>query len=230
MYAMLPNCIVILISSTIVIHWCGFWRLHRLDISALHQAYEWEFDQLQMKDLRHALYSHGDYTLTPDFAAFTVPHAVWQVKSQQDKDAAFCEFLAHTVRQKWTATVTTSNGVLTVPARLNIDTNPYQRKHGTSLAATTLPFPSQLALFGAITFSRTRSRCCSVCGSSENTNEMVYHSPTLFTITKQLSDLSWNMRALSGILASHLKHFSHLKQFSDKLVKSLLEVVHYIPQ
>ena len=46
-------------------------------------------DQLQMKDLRHALYSHGNYTLTPDFAAFTVPHAVWQVKSQEDKDAAF---------------------------------------------------------------------------------------------------------------------------------------------
>ena len=48
-------------------------------------------DQLQMKDLRHALYSHGNYTLTPDFAAFTVPHAVWQVKSQEDKDAAFGE-------------------------------------------------------------------------------------------------------------------------------------------
>ena len=30
------------------------------------------------------------------------------------------EFLAHTVQQKWTATVTSSNGVLTVPARPEI--------------------------------------------------------------------------------------------------------------
>ena len=38
-------------------------------------------DQLQMKDLRRELYSHGNYTLAHDFAAFTVPHAVAGEKS-----------------------------------------------------------------------------------------------------------------------------------------------------
>ena len=57
-----------------------------------------------MKDLRCVLmlFNHRNYTLAPDFTAFTVPHAVWQVKSQQDKDVAFGKFLAHTVRQKRT--------------------------------------------------------------------------------------------------------------------------------
>jgi len=49
---------------------------------------------------------------------------------------------------------------------------------------------------------------------------------TLFTIMKQLSDPSQNMQALSSILASHLNSQKHLKQFSDNLVKSLLEAVH----
>ena len=55
------------------------------------------------------------------------------------------------------------------------------------------------------------------------------HSPTLFTIAKQFSDLSWNMQARSGILASHLNSQKHSKQFNDELVKSsvpLLEVAH----
>jgi len=83
-----------------------------------------------MKDLRkRALYSHGNYTLAPDYAAFTVPHAVWQAKSQEDKDAAFCKFRAHKVQQKRTATETSSTGVLTVPARPNIARKPQQRKH-----------------------------------------------------------------------------------------------------
>ena len=69
-------------------------------------------------------YSHGNYTLAPDFAAFIVPQPVWQAKSQEDKDAAFGEFLAHTVRRKRTATVTSSNGVLTVAARPNIARKP----------------------------------------------------------------------------------------------------------
>jgi len=55
----------------------------------------------------------------------------------------------------------------------------------------------------------------------------VPHSPTLFTVTKQLSDLSWNMQARSGILASHPNSQKHLKQFSNELVKSLLEAVKY---
>ena len=58
-------------------------------------------------------HSHGNYTLVPDFAAFTVPHAVWQAKSQEDKDAAFDEFLEHAVTRKRTATVMSSNSVLT---------------------------------------------------------------------------------------------------------------------
>ena len=41
--------------------------------------------QLQIKDLQRALYSHGNSTLAPEFAAFTVPHAVWQSKSQEEK-------------------------------------------------------------------------------------------------------------------------------------------------
>lgn len=59
------------------------------------------------------LYSHGNYTLAHDFTAFSVMHAVCQAKGREDKNAAFGEFLAHTVRQKRTATVTLSNGVLT---------------------------------------------------------------------------------------------------------------------
>ena len=51
-------------------------------------------------------YSHGNYTLAHDFAAFTVTHAVWQAKGQEDKDAAFGNFVAYTVRRKWTVTVT----------------------------------------------------------------------------------------------------------------------------
>ena len=49
-------------------------------------------DQLQMKDLCCVVISYRNYTLAPDLAVFTVPHAVWQVKSQEDKDAAFGEY------------------------------------------------------------------------------------------------------------------------------------------
>ena len=69
-------------------------------------------------------YCHRNCTLAPDFAEFTAPHAVWQAESQEDKDAAFGEFLAHTVRRKRIATVTSSNGVLTLPARLDIARKP----------------------------------------------------------------------------------------------------------
>jgi len=47
-------------------------------------------------------------TETPDFAVFTVLHAVWQAKSQEDKNAAFREFLAHTV---WTAEMNSDGNV-----------------------------------------------------------------------------------------------------------------------
>jgi len=59
-----------------------------------------------------------------DFESFIVLHAVWQEKGREDRDAAFGEFLAHTVRWKQTVTVTSSNGVLTVPARPNIARKP----------------------------------------------------------------------------------------------------------
>jgi len=81
------------------------------------------------KHIKENLYSQGNYTLAPNFAAFTVLHDIWQAKSQEDNDAAFCKFLAHMVRQKRTATVTSSTGVLTVPARPNIARKPQQRKH-----------------------------------------------------------------------------------------------------
>ena len=38
-------------------------------------------------------------------------------RGQEDKGAAFGKFLAHIVRRKLTALVTSSNGVLTVPVR-----------------------------------------------------------------------------------------------------------------
>jgi len=70
-----------------------------------------------------------------------------------------------------------------------------------------------------------RSRCCSNCqgiyisvyGSSKSSNEPVYHSPILFTITKQLSDLSWNMQARSGTLAYHLNSQKHLSSSATSL-------------
>ena len=85
-----------------------------------------------MKDLRRALYNHviiWSMVHSHLTAAFTAPH-VWQAmyKEEEDKDAAFCEFLAHTVRQKRTATVTSSNSVVTVPVRPNIARKPGQRK------------------------------------------------------------------------------------------------------
>jgi len=104
------------------------------------------------------MYSHGNYTLAPGFAAFTVPHAVWQVKSQEDKDTAFGEFLAHTVRRKRTAMVTLSNSVLTVPARPNIARKkPGRRKHARAERVSQAEVTTiSLALFRATTFSRTR--------------------------------------------------------------------------
>jgi len=49
-------------------------------------------------------------------------------------------------------------------------------------------------------FLHQTTQLLSVYGSSKNSNEPVYHSPILFTIT----NLSWNMQARSGIPASHL--------------------------
>ena len=86
--------------------------------------------QMQMKDLRHVLYSHGNYTLAPDFEPFTVPHTVWQSRTEGEKDRAFSdsEFLAYTAKTKQKTTVTSTNGVFTVPARPNIAAKPRQRK------------------------------------------------------------------------------------------------------
>ena len=131
-----------LIYSIIVTYRCRFWRLQRIDAS-LRQAFEPEFDwlheqqmrryavdlscidQLQMKDLRKcALYSHGSYALAPVFAAFTVPHAVWQ----EVKDSAFGEFLVHQQSSRNEQWITSSNSVLTMPARPNIARKPVQRK------------------------------------------------------------------------------------------------------
>jgi len=56
---------------------------------------------MQMKDLRPALYSHGNYILTPEFSTFTTAHAVWQSKSEE-KDEVLREFLAYTLKTKRT--------------------------------------------------------------------------------------------------------------------------------
>jgi len=89
--------------------------------------------------------------------SFTVPHAVWQAKNQ-DKDAAYGKFLAHTVRRKRTATVTSSNGVLTVPVRPNIpETQAKESVHALSEpGSNNYTISSSRALFRATTFSRTR--------------------------------------------------------------------------
>ena len=79
-----------------------------------------------MKDLRRVLYSHVNYTLAPDFESFTVPHTVWQSRTEGEKDTAFSEFLAYTVKTKRTTTVTSTNSVLTMPARPNIAAKPGQ--------------------------------------------------------------------------------------------------------
>ena len=159
-----------------MIHLWGIFDV--FNASALHEAFEGEFDrlhvqqmcrhavdsscvdQLQMGDLwkKCALYSHGNYTLTPDFAAFTVPHAVWPAESQEDKDAAFGEFLACTARQKRTTMITLINSVLTMPARPDITRKLVQRMRACTEWAMQKYVYSfcQLALFTAITFSRTR--------------------------------------------------------------------------
>ena len=101
------------------------WHPRRLPelVDGLH-----DIVQLQTKDLWcvRLIYSHGNHTFAPEFIAFTMPHAVWQLKSEKEKDGAIHEFLAYTARTKCT-TVTSSSGVLTVTSRLNIATKPGQQ-------------------------------------------------------------------------------------------------------
>jgi hypothetical protein len=83
---------------------------------------------VHMSDLRRALYSHGNYTVTEPFKRFLVAHTAWQAKTSEEKDAHFAAFLAFKPRAKHPKTVTSANGVLTLPASPRIATKPGQRK------------------------------------------------------------------------------------------------------
>ena len=85
---------------------------------------------LQMTDLRRALYSHGNYTLAEPFMRFQTPHTDWQGKTSDDKQSLLEEFLAFTPTGKCAKTVTSSNGVVTMPATPRIARKPGQRKRG----------------------------------------------------------------------------------------------------
>jgi len=67
-----------------------------------------------MTDLRRALYSHGNYTLTEQFSRFRTPHASWQTKTQEEKAALFSAFLTFVSKVKKAKTVPSSDGVLTM--------------------------------------------------------------------------------------------------------------------
>ena len=84
--------------------------------------------RIQMTDLRRSLYSHGNYTLAEPFRRFRVPIATWQTKTQQEKETLFREFLTFMPSDKSAKTVTSSNGVLTMPKTPAIATKPGQRK------------------------------------------------------------------------------------------------------
>jgi len=99
------------------------WRPMRLPdlVEYLHKVVE-----MQMADLRHALHSQGNFKVTPPFGNFVV---VWQSMSAEDKDAHVASFVAYRPRQVATSTtVTSTNGVLTVPVTKLIATKPGQRK------------------------------------------------------------------------------------------------------
>jgi len=83
-----------------------------------------------MTDLRRALYSHGNYTLAEPFMRFQTPHTDWQGKTSDDKQSLLEEFLAFTPTGKCAKTVTSSNGVVAMPATPRIARKPGQRKRG----------------------------------------------------------------------------------------------------
>jgi len=83
---------------------------------------------LQMTDLRRALYSHGNYTLAEPFMRFQTPHTDWQGKTSDEKQLLLEEFLVFTPTGKCAKTVTSSNGVVTMPATPRIARKPGQRK------------------------------------------------------------------------------------------------------
>lgn len=83
---------------------------------------------LQMTDLRRSLYCHGNYTLVEPFSRFQMPHTAWQVKTSEEKESLFDDFLAFTPTGKCAKTVTSSDGVVTMPATPRIARKPGQRK------------------------------------------------------------------------------------------------------
>ena len=93
---------------------------------------------LQMTDLRRSLYNHGNYTLAEPFSRFQMPHAAWQTKTPEEKDSAFRAFLAFKPQGKRAKTVTSSNGVITMPTTPRIATKPGQRKRPRAERARTL--------------------------------------------------------------------------------------------
>ena len=102
------------------------WRPRRLPelVECLHKVVA-----TQMADLRRALHSHGNFEVLPPFGKFVVAETVWQSMSAEDKDAHFASFLAYRPRQATTSTtVTSTNGVLTLPVTKRIATKPGQRK------------------------------------------------------------------------------------------------------
>ena len=83
---------------------------------------------LQMCDLRWSLYSHGNYTLAEPFTQFQMPHTAWQLKTSDEKESVFNNFIAFTPPGRNANTVTSSDGVFTMPTTPRIARKPGQRK------------------------------------------------------------------------------------------------------
>jgi len=111
------------------------WRVETLESStktrSLFKYFRmriFEVASLQMTDLRRSLYCHGNYTLVEPFSRFQMPHTAWQVKTSEEKESLFDDFLAFTPTGKCAKTVTSSDGVVTMPATPRIARKPGQRK------------------------------------------------------------------------------------------------------
>jgi len=66
--------------------------------------------------------------LTEQFSRCRTPHASWQTKTQEEKAALFSAFWTFVPKVKKVRTVTSSDGVLTMPTTPQIARKPGQRK------------------------------------------------------------------------------------------------------
>ena len=93
--------------------------------------------QLQYKDIRRSLHGQGNYALAPWTKKFQVNNAVWEAKSEEEKQQLFMKLLKFKVQKQ--KTVTSSDGKLTIPKTATTARKPGQRKRVRNAKTTTIP-------------------------------------------------------------------------------------------